>query len=160
MTVWASPAIFHLTIRPLLLCRTSEQRPNQRDRPSTVTQSRRPSCALSPRFPVPTVPTTVAKNPDRWLCTLTNKPRLRNPRQPVAARNPLFHRAGNSSPELNFPFKNCSGIFNFLANQPFREMMCSNDIPGGVPPRPFLMVLQLLESENHRPIRLAKFFAP
>jgi putative addiction module CopG family antidote len=33
-----------------ILCRTSEQRSNQKDRPSTVTQTRRPLSALSPRF--------------------------------------------------------------------------------------------------------------
>jgi putative addiction module CopG family antidote len=33
------------------LCRTSEQRPGPRDRPSTVPQALRRSCALSPRLP-------------------------------------------------------------------------------------------------------------
>ena len=32
------------------LCRTSQQRPDQRDRPSAVPQALPPSCALSPRF--------------------------------------------------------------------------------------------------------------
>jgi putative addiction module CopG family antidote len=36
-----------------ILCRTSEQRPNQKDRPSTVPQALPPSCALSRRLPSP-----------------------------------------------------------------------------------------------------------
>jgi putative addiction module CopG family antidote len=57
------------------LCRTSQQRPDQRDRPSTVPQALRPSCALSPTVS----PTVLSKS--GWIRDAISVRRIAQRRQ-------------------------------------------------------------------------------